>query len=85
VRPSCVARVLQELQLKVTTQLADLQRELEEGRAATVQAAADKASLTAQLAAAERAKGVQWAAIGICVQSMVGQTCSCWQSHVQLV
>jgi hypothetical protein len=49
---------LQELQLKVTTQLADLQRELEEGRAAAVQAAADKASLTAQLAAAERAKGV---------------------------
>jgi hypothetical protein len=49
---------MQELQLKVTTQLADLQRELEEGRAAAVTAAADKASLTAQLAAAERAKGI---------------------------
>lgn len=48
---------MQELQLKVTTQLAELQKELEQGRAAAVQAAADKASLTAHLAAAERAKG----------------------------
>jgi hypothetical protein len=80
--------LLQELQLKVTTQLADLQRELEEGRAAAVQAAADKASLTAQLAAAERAKGVQ-ACWKLCLHAiscvitcfvvvwLVGQTCVC--------
>ena len=38
-------------------QLAELQQQLEEGRAAAMQAAADKAALTAKLAAADRAKG----------------------------
>jgi hypothetical protein len=45
--------------VKFGRQLADLQRQLEEGRSAALQAAADRAALTAQLAAAERAKG-EW-------------------------
>ena len=70
--------VPQDLRVKVTAQLAELQQQLEEGRTAVVQAAADKAALTAKLAAADRAKGKQWVAVGLSVW------CSCWLAGLLL-
>lgn len=50
---------LQDLHEQVTVQLEELQQQLEEGRTALMQAAADKAALTAKLAAADRTKGTR--------------------------
>lgn len=48
----------QELQARLKAQLAELQQQLQDSNVSALQAAAEKAALTAQLASAEQAKGV---------------------------
>jgi septal ring factor EnvC (AmiA/AmiB activator) len=47
----------QEVHARLSAQLGDLQQQLHDSNAAALQAAAEKSALTAQLAAAEQAKG----------------------------
>lgn len=47
----------QEVHVRLSAQLGDLQQQLHDSNAAALQAAAEKSALTAQLAAAEQAKG----------------------------
>lgn len=79
----------QVLQLGVTAQLAELQQQLEEGRAAALKASADKAALTGQLAAAERVKGAcpLLRAAAVCCQLLhcsPARSCAAaqWLSHL---
>jgi hypothetical protein len=63
----------QELQVRLKAQLAELQQQLQDTNASALQAAAEKAALTAQLASAEQAKGVCLLAV-----------CSSYERHVRI-